>query len=121
MAHTCASIQINKRTGSKLGKKTQQLFPLTGYPTRIQNKLAYSREKKPQTEVIKFQLHTRASDLPYRIEPVVSQMLILCSDCQVLGQPVPFWGTLWGRSSGQVVLVAARALPENSPTGLAGH
>ena len=50
------------------------------------------------------------------MKPIGSQMSVPGSHCQVLGQPVPLQGILKGRSSGQVVLSAARALPENSPS-----
>ena len=54
--------------------------------------------------------------LPYCTEPISFQMSVSCFNCQALWQTVLLWGILKGKFSGQVVLEAVRALPENSST-----
>ena len=54
--------------------------------------------------------------LPYCMEPISFQMSVCCFNCQALQQTVLLWRISKGRVSGQVVLEAVRALPENSST-----
>ena len=90
--------------GTPLKYKTNRFIPENKSPKRRRNKVSGC---------------THWSDLPYCMEPVSSQMSIPCSDCQVLGQPVPLRVILKGRSSGQEVPVAARALLEPNQGRLA--
>lgn len=60
--------------------------------------------------------YTHQSHLPYSMEPIGSQMLIPCFNCQARGQLMLIQGILKGSSSCQLVLAAPRTLPQNSPT-----
>ena len=96
-----------------LGFSRQEYWSGLPFPSPIPNKVNWliPEEKKAQrwggNEVPGC---THWSNLPYHIEPFSSQMLVPCSSCQVLGQPLPLKGILEIRSSGQVVLAATRLL-----------
>ena len=130
--------------------KVQQLLFPTGHPTGIQNKLAYSQEKTPNEEKTQlFSLSNRVPpkqiSLFWRKSPqkrgkkvsgctyqcnlsicmhsgslVTSQMSIPCSNCQALGSQCRF-GELLRKDPQDKQCAAARASPENSPNGAAGH
>ena len=59
--------------------------------------LVYSRGKKAPNGGKRLSGCTGQSDLPYCTELAGSQMLSLCSNRQVLGQPMLLWGILKGR------------------------
>ena len=119
MAHTNASIQINQSTN---WVKVQRLFSLSNRVPHsdIKQISLFRRGKHPKRRKFKFCLYI-PEHVPYCMEPRSSQISIPCSSCQVLGQPVLLSGILKGRSSGQVVPAAARALPENPQSGPASH
>ena len=101
----------------KSGKSPRTIFSLQqGTSLKYKTNWLIPEEKAPNRGK-RVSGCTNQSDLPYCTEPISFQMSIPYSNCQALGQPVPFRGILKGRPSGQVVLAAARALPENSPTG----
>ena len=109
---------LKKQRGQQNGEKSSNSFlSPTGYPTQKQNKLAFFHRKSSKWRGNRVPGCTHQSDLPYCMKPIVSQMMIPCSSCQALGQPMLHRGILEGRSSGKVVMVAAKTLPENSPTG----
>ena len=98
--------------------KVQQPFPLSNrVPHSNTKQTCLFWSKSPKQRENKVSSCTHRSDLPYCMEPVGSYTLIPWSNCQALGQRVLLRGTWKGRSSGQVVLAAARTLPQNSPTG----
>ena len=129
--------------------EVQQLL-FTGHPTQIQNKSAYSTQKAPNEEKTQlFPLSNRVPpkqiSLFWRKSPtyagkkisgctyqrnlsicmhswslVTSQMSIPCSNCQALGSQCRF-GELWRKDPQDKQWTAARASPENSPNGAAGH
>ena len=93
-ANIKASIQRNKWTGSQIRQKSNSFLSSTGYPTQRQNKLAYSREKAPKEEIKFPTVHTLRETYGYCLEPVCSQILIPCSNCPALEQPVRPRGVL---------------------------
>ena len=84
----------DKWTGSQIRQKSNSFLSSTGYPTQRQNKLAYSREKAPKEEIKFPTVHTLRETYGYCLEPVCSQILIPCSNCPALEQPVRPRGVL---------------------------
>lgn len=100
---------------NKLVHRVATKIPLCNRaPQANAKQLGCSLTGKAEIErVVCSQLYT--SDTPTVWSPSIPS--VRSSHCQVLGHLVPLQGILKGRSSGQVVPAAARALPKNSPTG----
>ena len=79
--------------------QVHQLFPLSnGVALSKTKQIGLFQWKSPKQKGNKVTVCTHQSDLPYCMESISSW---------VWEQPVPLWGILKGRSSGQVVLAAA--------------
>lgn len=113
-SHTNATIQRNKRTGSQIREKSNNsLLPPTGNPHQV----SLFQRKSPKR---------RGNKLPGCTHPGLT---LLCAVPQLPNftprLTAKRWGSrlrlggLEGKPSGQVVPAAARALPENAPTGAA--